>query len=107
MLDLVIRGADLVDGTGAARRRADIGIADGRIVELGEVHEKAQRIIDADELIAAPGFIDLHTHLDVQAFWDPTLSPSPLHGVTTVFAGNCGFTVAPLTESAVAYLLPM
>ncbi|MFI5046734.1 MAG: amidohydrolase family protein [Acidimicrobiia bacterium] len=107
MHDLVIRGGSVVDGTGASRRTADVAIDGARITEIGRDVGAGHRAIDADGLIVAPGFIDVHTHLDVQGFWDPALTPSPLHGVTTVIAGNCGFSVAPLDGDAARYLLPM
>jgi N-acyl-D-aspartate/D-glutamate deacylase len=109
MLDVVIKGGDVIDGTGAPRRRADVAIKDGRIVDIGRIDADAARTVDATGKLVAPGFIDVHTHFDAQVFWDRALTPSPLHGVTTALAGNCGFTVAPLSDdpSDAEYLLRM
>jgi N-acyl-D-aspartate/D-glutamate deacylase len=92
--DIVIRGGDVIDGTGSPRRRADVAIKDGRISAIGD-GLAGDRTLDATGQIVSPGFIDIHTHYDAQVFWDPALTPSCFHGVTTVIAGNCGFSIAP------------
>jgi N-acyl-D-aspartate/D-glutamate deacylase len=107
MLDVVIRGGQVVDGSGAPARRADVAIANGRVAAVGEVKDAARRTIDADGRVVSPGFVDVHTHYDAQVFWDGTLSPSSFHGVTTVVGGNCGFSIAPLAPGAGDYLMRM
>ena len=107
MFDVVIRNGLVVDGTGNPGRTADVAIRDGRIVAIGEVSDKGNHEIDAEGLVVAPGFVDVHTHFDAQVFWDTTLSPSPLHGVTTVISGNCGFTIAPLEPEHGDYMMRM
>ena len=107
MFDVVIRNGLVVDGTGSPGQTADVAIRDGRIVAIGEVSDKGNHEIDAEGLVVAPGFVDVHTHFDAQVFWDTTLSPSPLHGVTTVISGNCGFTIAPLEPEHGDYMMRM
>jgi len=107
MLDLIIRGAQICDGTGAPCQSGDIGIAGSRIAVLGRVDGAARRELHADGLVAAPGFIDVHTHYDCQVSWDPALTPSSWHGVTSVVMGNCGFSIAPCRPAHRELLMEM
>ena len=95
MFDLVIRNGSVVDGTGRARYRADVGVRDGKIASIGKLDERGREEIDAEGHIVAPGYIDAHTHMDAQVHWDPLGTCSSFHGVTSVVMGNCGFTLAP------------
>jgi N-acyl-D-aspartate/D-glutamate deacylase len=105
--DLVIRGARVIDGTGLPAFVADVGIRGERIGRIGRIREQGKREIEGRELVLAPGFIDVHTHYDVQLDWDPTASPASWHGVTTVLVGNCGFTLAPARPEDVDWLAGM
>ena len=98
LYDLVIRDGTVIDGSGLPRYRADIGIARGKIANIGRIRDAAKQVIDADGHIVAPGFIDGHTHMDAQISWDPLGTSSCWHGVTSVVMGNCGFTLAPFRE---------
>ena len=97
--DLVIKNGVLIDGSGLPRDHADVAVRHGRIAAVGRIRERAREVMDADGLVVAPGFIDGHTHMDAQIFWDPLGTCSCWHGVTTVVMGNCGFTLAPCPES--------
>ena len=97
--DLVIRGGDLIDGTGGPRFCGDVAVLDGAIAQVGKVSGRGRREIDAGGRLVHPGFVDIHTHYDGQATWDVNLAPSSWHGVTTVVMGNCGVGFAPVRPS--------
>jgi N-acyl-D-amino-acid deacylase len=104
-MDLVIRGALVIDGTGAPAYRADVGVRDGKVAAVGVVSEPGRHRVDAGGLALMPGIVDVHTHYDAQITWDPSLSPSPALGVTTAILGNCGFGIAPCPESLRATMM--
>jgi N-acyl-D-aspartate/D-glutamate deacylase len=107
MHELVIRGGTVVDGTGADAVTADVAVDDGVITEVGRIDGAAARELDADGLVVAPGWVDIHTHYDGQAIWDPELTPSSWHGVTTVVMGNCGVGFAPVRPGAEEFLIEL
>jgi len=95
MYDLLLKGGRIYDGSGMPSSYADVGISGGKIVEIGRLNGGAKRTLNVDGLAVAPGFIDPHTHLDAQLFWDPLGTSSCFHGVTSVVVGNCGLSLAP------------
>ncbi|HEX6210237.1 MAG TPA: amidohydrolase family protein [Methylomirabilota bacterium] len=88
----------LLDGSGLPPHHADVAVQHGRIVSIGRIRERAREVVDAEGMVVTPGFIDGHTHMDAQVFWDPLGTCSAFHGVTSVVMGNCGFTLAPCAE---------
>src|SRR5436190_5312321 len=107
MHDVVIRGGTVVDGTGVAPRTADVAVDDGVITAVGRVDEGGRRELDADGLLVTPGWVDIHTHYDGQVTWDPEVTPSSWHGVTTVVMGNCGVGFAPVRPGAESFLIEL
>src|SRR5687768_13083372 len=107
MHELVIRGGTVVDGTGAPAATADVAVDGGRITEVGSGVGTGAREIDADGLVVAPGWVDIHTHYDGQVTWDPELTPSSWHGVTTVVMGNCGVGFAPVRPGGQDFLIEL
>ena len=103
--EMIISGGTVVDGSGADGFKADVAIDNGKISRIGDLtDEQAAKTIDATDRIVTPGFVDLHTHLDAQVGWDPQMSSSSYHGVTTALIGNCGVTFAPVTKKNHRYL---
>ena len=107
MFEMIIRNGTIIDGTGRDRYVADIGINDGKIVRIGEIKESSINIIDAENKLVTPGWVDVHTHYDGQATWDPILAPSSWHGVTTVVMGNCGVGFAPVKPKDREFLIEL
>src|SRR5438270_9798755 len=107
MHDTVIRAGTVVDGTGAPARTADVAVDDGVITAVGRVDADGRRELDADGLLVTPGWVDIHTHYDGQATWDPEITPSSGHGVTTVVMGNCGVGFAPVRRGAESFLIEL
>jgi N-acyl-D-amino-acid deacylase len=107
MRDLVIRGGTIVDGTGGEPFVGDVAIDGDRIVAVGKVEDRGRREIDAAGLVVTPGFVDIHTHYDGQATWDPVMAPSSWHGVTTAIMGNCGVGFAPVRPDAREFLIEL
>ena len=107
MFDLIIRGGTIIDGSGDARYVADVAINDGKIVKIGDVEGSAKEEINAHGKLVTPGWVDIHTHYDGQATWDPILAPSSWHGVTTVVMGNCGVGFAPVKPKDRDFLIQL
>src|SRR4051812_28423234 len=107
MHDVVVRGGTVVDGTGAPARTADVAIDDGLITEVGRIDEGGRRQLDAHGLLVTPGWVDIHTHYDGQVTWDPDVTPSSWHGVTTVVMGNCGVGFAPVRPEGKDFLIEL
>ena len=107
MHDLVIRKGTIIDGSGTDRFSGDIAIDKDRIVALGNVEQKGEKEIDATGMLVTPGWVDVHTHYDGQATWDPIMAPSSWHGVTTVVMGNCGVGFAPVRPGDEQFLIEL
>src|SRR6266853_4976597 len=96
--DLLIKNGTVIDGSGMPRVRADVGIVNSKIAAIGKIRESAKEVLDAEGHVVSPGFVDAHTHMDAQVFWDPLGTCSCWHGITSVVMGNCGFTLAPCAK---------
>ena len=106
MFDLIIKGGTVIDGSGSPGVKADVAVTEGKISEIGIIDpNQAEAIVNAENMIVCPGFIDPHTHYDAQLFWDPHATPSSLHGITSVVMGNCGFSIAPISDTSDANYL--